>query len=72
MEHFGIAATARASLGMYNTTDDIDALVGALQKVQEKTQYSVDGDGNYVHHDLKLSDDFGFSFSAFAQRYLEE
>jgi cysteine desulfurase/selenocysteine lyase len=35
MEHFGIAATARASLGMYNTTDDIDALVGALQKVQE-------------------------------------
>ena len=35
MEHFGIAATARASLGMYNTTEDIDALVGALQKVQE-------------------------------------
>jgi len=35
MEHFGIAATARASLGMYNTTDDIDALVRALQKVQE-------------------------------------
>jgi cysteine desulfurase/selenocysteine lyase len=35
MEHFGIAATARASLGMYNTTDDIDALVGSLRKVQE-------------------------------------
>lgn len=35
MEHFGIAATARASLGMYNTTDDIDALVLALRKVQE-------------------------------------
>jgi len=35
MEHFGIAATARASLGMYNTTDDVDALVGALRKVQE-------------------------------------
>jgi len=35
MEHFGIAATARASLGMYNTTDDIDALVHALGKVQE-------------------------------------
>jgi cysteine desulfurase/selenocysteine lyase len=35
MEHFGVAATARASLGMYNTTDDIDALVLALQKVQE-------------------------------------
>jgi cysteine desulfurase/selenocysteine lyase len=35
MEHFDIAATARASLGMYNTIDDIDALVAALQKVQE-------------------------------------
>jgi cysteine desulfurase/selenocysteine lyase len=35
MEHFGIAATARASLGMYNTTDDVDALVNALREVQE-------------------------------------
>lgn len=35
MEHFGIAATARASLGMYNSRDDIDALIAALQKVQE-------------------------------------
>jgi cysteine desulfurase/selenocysteine lyase len=35
MEHFGIAATARASLGIYNTTDDIDALTNALGKVQE-------------------------------------
>jgi len=35
MEHFDIAATARASLGMYNTTEDVDALVRALHKVQE-------------------------------------
>lgn len=35
MEHFGVAATARASLGMYNTTADIDALVRSLNKVQE-------------------------------------
>ncbi len=35
MEHFGIAATARASFGMYNTTQDVDALVEALQKVKE-------------------------------------
>jgi len=35
MEHFGIAATARASLGMYNNHEDIDALVAALQRVQE-------------------------------------
>ena len=35
MEHFGIAATARASLGMYNSFGDVDALVTALRKVQE-------------------------------------
>lgn len=35
MEHFGIAATARASLGIYNTTEDIDALARSLQKVRE-------------------------------------
>jgi cysteine desulfurase / selenocysteine lyase len=35
MERFGIAATARASLGMYNTAGDVDALVGALRKVRE-------------------------------------
>ena len=35
MEHFDIAATARASLGMYNTTEDVDALVRALHKVRE-------------------------------------
>ena len=35
MEHFGVAATARASLGMYNSTNDIDDLVAALHKVQE-------------------------------------
>ncbi len=35
MERFGIAATARASLGMYNTREDLDALIAALRKVQE-------------------------------------
>ncbi|MGB6976503.1 MAG: cysteine desulfurase [Gammaproteobacteria bacterium] len=34
MEHLGLAATARASLGIYNTRDEIDALVIALTKVQ--------------------------------------
>ena len=35
MERLGVPATARASLGMYNTEADIDALVGALHVVQE-------------------------------------
>jgi cysteine desulfurase / selenocysteine lyase len=34
MDRFGIPATARASLGLYNTRDDIDALVRALQRVR--------------------------------------
>jgi cysteine desulfurase/selenocysteine lyase len=35
MDRFGIPATARASLAMYNTTDDIDALTRALERVQK-------------------------------------
>ena len=35
MERLGIPATARASLGLYNTREDIDALVRALRRVQE-------------------------------------
>jgi cysteine desulfurase/selenocysteine lyase len=34
MERFGVPATARASLAMYNTTDDIDRLVAALHQVR--------------------------------------
>ena len=33
MDRFAIPATARASLGVYNTRDDIDALVSGLDKV---------------------------------------
>jgi cysteine desulfurase/selenocysteine lyase len=35
MERFGIPATARASLAMYNTAAEIDALVRALWKARE-------------------------------------
>jgi cysteine desulfurase/selenocysteine lyase len=35
MERYGLPATARASLGMYNTRGDIDTLVRALYKVRE-------------------------------------
>ena len=34
MDRFGIPATARASLAMYNTREDIDALVAALGRVR--------------------------------------
>jgi len=35
MERYGIPATARASLGLYNTKQEIDALVSGIKKVQE-------------------------------------
>ncbi len=35
MEFYGIPATARASLGMYNTKEDIEALLWGLRKVRE-------------------------------------
>jgi len=35
MDRFGIPATARASLAMYNTKEDLDALARALEKVRE-------------------------------------
>jgi cysteine desulfurase/selenocysteine lyase len=35
MERFGVPATARASLAMYNTTADLDALGDALARVRE-------------------------------------
>ena len=35
MERFGVPATARASLGLYNTREEIDALVAGIHKVRE-------------------------------------
>jgi cysteine desulfurase / selenocysteine lyase len=35
MERFHVAATARASLGLYNTREEIDALVAGLYRVKE-------------------------------------
>ena len=35
MDRYGITATVRASIGIYNTRDEIDALVGGLHKVRE-------------------------------------
>jgi cysteine desulfurase/selenocysteine lyase len=35
MERFGVPATTRASLALYNTRNDVDALVNGLHKVRE-------------------------------------
>jgi cysteine desulfurase/selenocysteine lyase len=35
MQHFKVPATTRASFGIYNTADDVDACLHALQRVEE-------------------------------------
>jgi cysteine desulfurase/selenocysteine lyase len=35
MDHFGVPATARASLALYNTRDDIERLLAAIIRVKE-------------------------------------
>ena len=35
MERFGIPATARASFAVYNTREEVDALVRGIEKVRE-------------------------------------
>ena len=35
MDHFGIPATVRASLGLYNTREELEALAKGIQKVKE-------------------------------------
>jgi len=35
LRRFGLEATVRASLAPYNTREDVDALVAALERIQE-------------------------------------
>jgi cysteine desulfurase/selenocysteine lyase len=35
MQRYGVDATGRASFGLYNTRDDVDALVDAIERAQE-------------------------------------
>ena len=34
MEQFGVAGTARASFALYNTREDVDALVSGIERVR--------------------------------------
>jgi len=35
MDRYGVAATVRASLAIYNTREDVDALITSLARVRE-------------------------------------
>lgn len=42
MDRFGIPATVRASFGLYNTREEIDALVAGIQKVRKISRLTAD------------------------------
>jgi len=35
MDHLGVGATCRASFGLYNTTEEVDALISALELARD-------------------------------------
>lgn len=56
----------RASFGLYNTQEDVDRLILALQQITDNkdsylTCYSEDESGNFVHNTFKFDSDFCFS-----------
>jgi len=61
-----IAGMVRASFGIYNQPEDVDALVNALEDIISKKNdfkklYHVDKDGNYTHNEFKMDIENNFS-----------
>ena len=58
----------RASFGIYNKIEDVDALINALQQIisrknEFKQLYHVDETGNYVHNTFQMEIENNFSVS---------
>ena len=63
-----IAGMVRASFGIYNKIEDVDALINALQQIisqknEFKQLYHVDETGNYVHNTFQMEIENNFSVS---------
>ena len=61
-----IAGMVRASFGIYNKHEDVDALISALKQIvakkyEFKQLYHVDETGNYVHNTFKIEIENNFS-----------
>ena len=73
-ETLGMAATARASLGIYNTKDDIDSRIFALKEIilrkdELSSLYSSNSTGDYFHTSFKSGDVGHFTIKSFIQSY---
>ena len=69
----------RVSFGLYNTTDDVDAVVDALQDLVERpTEYrkryrpAMDGSGDWVHRDFEHPPEASFSLTEAVDDWLDE
>jgi selenocysteine lyase/cysteine desulfurase len=70
-----IAGMVRASFGIYNTSNDVDALIDALKEVvsrkDELTQnYHVDASPDYVHNTFEMDAKNRFSVPEFVDQYM--
>ncbi len=70
-----LAGMVRASFGLYNTMDDVDALITALKiisinKEKYSNHYHVDDYGNYVHNTFQMDSDNHFSIPNMLIEYL--
>ncbi|MDP6339290.1 MAG: aminotransferase class V-fold PLP-dependent enzyme [Candidatus Marinimicrobia bacterium] len=70
-----LAGMVRASFGIYNKPEDVDALIDALQEIVSRKEelielYHVDESGNYVHNSFKIATENNFSIADLLDEYL--
>ena len=70
-----LAGMVRASFGLYNKPEDVDALINALKEIVFRKDefvalYHVDENGNYVHNTFRMEIENHYSVSEFVSKYL--
>ncbi|MEE2765732.1 MAG: aminotransferase class V-fold PLP-dependent enzyme [Candidatus Neomarinimicrobiota bacterium] len=71
-----LAGMVRASFGLYNKPEDVDALINALDKIISMKEefielYHVDEKGDYVHNTFRLETENIFSVHRLLNNYLK-
>jgi selenocysteine lyase/cysteine desulfurase len=72
-----LAGMVRASFGLYNKSEDVDALINALQKIVSRKKefiglYHVDESGNYIHNTFQMAAENNFSVDELLNDYLAD
>ncbi len=69
-----LVGMVRASFGLYNNQEDVDALISALRAIVARKEefiglYHVDDHGNYIHKTFKMEEENNFSISKQLSKY---